>query len=209
MNRTESSSSHDACGRSKSQQTAWPAVGLILAEACRSTPSPRPQRVEAERDQSSARLRLVFSDTTHDHRVTASRLGMGVPVSPVPTMGQLGVPDTCVTADIDNCRDPRLLSCADVLHGEWRAHRPGAQQLAESLLARNPGCSLVVLCSDFGRGWLIADRTCSRRFAFSRSRHARLSAQTPLFVACLHSWLSSGHLLQGLASVTEALGQAD
>lgn len=211
MKTADNSLPHHTRGACTSGQTASPAIGLILIEARRKAPASPLRRLEAGPAEPLSALRLLLTDGDgiHGRTVTARRIGMAVPVSQALTMDRLGVPDTHVTADIDRCREPRLLTCADALHGEWRAHRPGARQFAESLLTRNPGSSLVVLRSGLGRSWLLVDRTCSRRLVFSRPRHAGLSAQkAPLFVACLQSWLSSGHPLRDLASVTETGGPA-
>ncbi len=112
-------------------------------------------------------------------------------VLPVPAGGARPVPfgplDEHLAVDVDRCREPWALACADVLYAGCPRPAGAALGLLIALRAAHPGCPLAAVPL-VGGVWAAAAGSEGRVLTLPCQEDPRDS----LLPSCLHAWLVAG-----------------
>ncbi|MGW1813518.1 hypothetical protein ACWCQM_08085 [Streptomyces sp. NPDC002125] len=119
--------------------------------------------------------------------------------------------DEHLVVDVDSCRDPSLLDCADVLQGS-RAHSvAGALRRLAGLTSAHPSCGIAAVpLSEAGGadGWILAGGSDRSPFLVPHRPYRRCqdSSEQSLLPSCVHAWLVAGRSLREWPYAHEASG---
>lgn len=133
-------------------------------------------------------------------------------VSALPLSSLLAAEDTSprsvreehFAVDLDAGWGPRWLDSADVLYGSLPRCAAEARRQFERLARAHPGCRLLALPLIEG-GWAMAQGRVWHRLGYSGSaaRHGGPGrAEQSLVPSCVHGWLTAGHALHTVRTVT-------